>query len=116
MKQSILNKNVENGRKTSTKIVFPSFLIDIESRKSFVFNTQLYDGVEDCLYGRDEICAWKKNLDRWVYPLNSGSARGYSEFMDKLESNPAATRWYTMATEEEIEKLGHRYEVSQISA
>ena len=69
---------------------------------------QLGDGVEDCSFGMDEICAWKTNFE-WVHPLEREA--GYLEFLDNLESNPAATRWYLMATEDQIQKLGHQYEV-----
>ena len=78
-------------------------LIDITS-------SQLNDGVQDCLYGIDEICSWKAKMYNWMNPLDS--AQNYMQFMNSLESNPASTREYIMATRKEIRKLGHRNEVS----
>ena len=72
---------------------------------------QLNDGISDCLFDIDETCAWKNNLENWVSPTKTEEFQEYLEFLRLAKENPSATRWYTMATEEEISVLGHSYEV-----
>ena len=72
---------------------------------------QLNDGVEDCLFGVDENCGWKKHAKSWIHPYKTGEILEYFHFNELLRNNPAGSRWYTMATREEIRQLGHRFEV-----
>ena len=69
------------------------------------------DGVSDCLFDLDETCAWKNNLHLWVSPSETDEYKEYLEFSRIAQTEPAATRWYTMADRETVAQLGHRYEV-----
>ena len=73
--------------------------------------SQLNDGKEDCMFGIDETCAWKNNRDTWIDPFKSKKYQQYFQFLNWLETNPAATRWYSMATRKQIAILGHAYDV-----
>ena len=72
---------------------------------------QLNDGISDCLFDIDETCAWKNNLKDWISPTKNKEFEEYLEFLRLAKESPSATRWYTMATQEEIAQLGHSYEV-----
>ena len=82
-------------------------------RVKTIIEEQLNDGFQHCLHSTDENCGWKDNLNKWVNPLKSEKFQEYFNFLQLLENNPSATRWFTMATVEEIKLLGHRYEVSE---
>ena len=69
---------------------------------------QLNDGKEDCMFDADENCGWKRKAADWIHPLKQDGVKEYFDFLDLLEKNPAASRWYTMATRDEIETLGHK--------
>ncbi len=72
---------------------------------------QLNDGVSDCLFDIDETCAWKDSLKNWVSPTSTDEFKEYEEFLEQINESPSTIRWYTMATDEEISSLGHKYEV-----
>ncbi len=76
-----------------------------------IYKEQLNDGVSDCLFDLDETCAWKNNLVNWVSPTETAQFQEYSDFLKLAKYSPASTRWYTMATKEEISLLGHQYQV-----
>ncbi len=83
-----------------------------EGSLTTVFKSQLNDGVADCLFDIDETCAWKNNLKNWVSPTKTDEFQEYLEFLRLAKESPSSTRWYTMATKEEISLLGHSYEVT----
>ena len=72
---------------------------------------QINDGTDDCLHSTDENCGWKDNLNNWMNPFKSAKFQEYFSFLQLLENNPSATRWFTMARVDEIKLLGHKYEV-----
>ena len=96
-----------NGELVCLKSFFDGLIIypDILSPQD------IYDDSEHCMNGIDEICVWKRNLQKWQDPFKSSQFQEYLEFMELVESNPASTRWYTMVSREEAELLGHTYEV-----
>ena len=88
---------------------FWSFSVELVPKT--ISRGQLNDGVPDCINGMDETCGWKQNLPNWVDPFKTPEFYEYLNFLEMLETNPAGSRWYTMVSREELEKLGHNYEV-----
>ncbi|XP_075247907.1 degenerin mec-10-like isoform X2 [Convolutriloba macropyga] len=77
---------------------------------TYIQADKLNDGISDCLFDLDETCAWKNNLHKWVSPSEADEYKEYLEFSQIAQSDPAATRWYTMGDKETVAKLGHKYE------
>ena len=76
-----------------------------------ITDSQLNDGKEHCKFGVDENCSWKVNSKVWVHPYKTKDFIDYFEFLKLLETKPTSSRWFTMATKEEIQHLGHNFKV-----
>ena len=79
-----------------------------------VTESQLNDGNIDCMFAADETCVWKSSTKPWQHPYKGGDFSEYFKFLELLATKPASSRWYTMATREEIYQLGHDIEVRNV--
>ena len=77
-----------------------------------ISRSQVGDGRKDCEDEVDETCAWKYRRSNWVDPFLTRDYEVYSKFIDLLGTEPAAARWYTMASPEQIKQMGHKLAVS----
>ena len=72
---------------------------------------QLHNGISDCEYEVDETCSWKENQQDWSNPFATEDYNLYESFLTMLDTEPSATRWFYMASPEEIRLMGHKYKV-----